>query len=136
MAAPDIPATLPNFANRFATKDACGMYLFDLRWPAGFVCPKCGHKKGFFIKGRLVTECGNRACVHQSSLTAGTILHGTRQNLRTWFWAVYLVNTLTPGISALKFQEQLGIVKERDGFYHVTQTTRGTCIARLRATVR
>lgn len=42
-------------------------------------------------------------------MTAGTVLHGTRTPLALWFWAAYLVSTLTPGISALQLQRQLGL---------------------------
>ena len=36
-------------------------------------------------------------------------MHGTRQPLRLWFWAAYLVATHHPGISALQLQRQLSI---------------------------
>ena len=42
-------------------------------------------------------------------MTAGTVMHGTRLPLRTWFWAAYLVSTFHPGISAKQLQRQLGI---------------------------
>ena len=44
-------------------------------------------------------EC--RHCGHQVSLTAGAVMHRTRQPLPVWFWAAYLVTTQTPGMSAL-----------------------------------
>ena len=49
------------------------------------------------------------ACRYQVSLTAGTILHSTRTPLTVWFWATYLMVTDKRGISALLFQEQLGL---------------------------
>jgi hypothetical protein len=49
------------------------------------------------------------ACHHQTSVTAGTGLHGTRTSLRLWFWAAYLLGTHTHGISALQLQRQVGI---------------------------
>jgi len=36
-------------------------------------------------------------------------MHGTRQPLRLWFWAAYLVATHHPGISAVQLQRQLNI---------------------------
>jgi hypothetical protein len=50
-----------------------------------------------------------QACGHQTSVTAGTVLHRTRTSLRDWFWAAYLATTHTPGLSALQLQRQLGI---------------------------
>lgn len=52
-------------------------------------------------------EC--RQCAYQVSLTAGTVMHLTRQPLPVWFWGAYLMTTQTPGMSALQFQRQLGI---------------------------
>jgi hypothetical protein len=43
------------------------------------------------------------------SVTAGTVMHGTRTPLRLWFWAAYLVATHHPGISAKQLQRQLGL---------------------------
>jgi len=47
--------------------------------------------------------------VPQVDPSAGTVMHGTRLPLRTWFWAAYLVSTFHPGISAKQLQRQLGI---------------------------
>jgi transposase-like protein len=57
----------------------------------------------------LLWQC--KACGHQTSVTAGTVLHRTRTPLRDWFWAAYLVTSHTPGMSALQLQRQLGIAR-------------------------
>jgi len=43
-------------------------------------------------------------------------MHRSKQDLRTWFWAVYLVTSLTPGISAVQFQQQLGLSRYETAF--------------------
>jgi hypothetical protein len=58
------------------------------------------------VRGTLL-QC--RACRYQTSVTAGTVMHRTRVDLRDWFWAAYLVTTHTPGFSALQLQRQLGL---------------------------
>ena len=50
-----------------------------------------------------------RACKRDNRLTAGTVMQDTRTPLSTWFWGAYLVSTDTAGISAVRFQRQLGI---------------------------
>ena len=52
-----------------------------------------------------------RSCGHQTSVTAGTVLHRSKVPLETWFWAAYLVTTHTPGFSALQLQRQLGLTR-------------------------
>ena len=40
-----IPTTLLEFCNLFPTAESCEAYLIQVRWPNGFVCPKCGEKQ-------------------------------------------------------------------------------------------
>jgi ribosomal protein L37AE/L43A len=95
------------FQTRFATEDACREYLFDCRWPDGFVCPGCGGLSAGQATRRHLWIC--TACKLQTSVTAGTVMHATRTPLRTWFWAAYLVATHHPGISAKQLQRQLDL---------------------------
>lgn len=110
------PLTLLDFQRMFPDEGACRKYLFDLRWPDGFVCPAC-RKTGEPYRMRTRTtvfEC--RMCGQQTSLTAGTLLHRSRTPLHVWFWAAYLVTAQTPGMSALQFQRQLGIGRYETAF--------------------
>lgn len=95
------------FQERFATELACLEYLAASRWPEGFVCPACGGRRAWVLERRHLWECVS--CHAQTSVTAGTVMHGTRTPLRLWFWAAYLVATHHPGISAKQLQRQLGL---------------------------
>lgn len=96
-----------DFQERFASEAACLDYLAASRWPDGFVCPACGGRRAWVLERRHLWECGD--CGQQTSVTAGTVMHGTRTPLRVWFWAAYLVATHHPGISAKQLQRQLGL---------------------------
>ena len=109
MARPDFPRTVTEFQARFATEEACRAYLAASRWPEGYRCPLCQHASAFELPRRFLWQC--KACGHQTSVTAGTVLHRTRTPLREWFWAAYLVTSHTPGMSALQLQRQLGIAR-------------------------
>lgn len=95
------------FQERFATEAACLEYLAASRWPEGFACPSCGEQRAWVLERRHLWECA--ACHLQTSVTAGTVMHGTHTPLRLWFWAAYLVATHHPGISAKQLQRQLGL---------------------------
>src|SRR6185312_7644406 len=56
------------------------------------------------------------SCKGNTSLTAGTVMHGSHTALSTWFWAAYLVTTQTPGMSAVQFQRQLGLKRYETAF--------------------
>jgi transposase-like protein len=102
----DYPRTLSELERRFSTEEACREYLFALRWPEGFVCPRCGHDRAWPLT-RGLFQCA--ACDVQTSLTAGTILEGTRKPLSLWFRAMWHVTSHKNGVSALGLQRVLGL---------------------------
>ncbi len=95
------------FQRRFPDDAACRAYLFESRWPDGYRCPRCASAEAGAEHRRHLWQC--KRCGHQTSVTAGTVMHKTRTPLTLWFWAAYLVATHTPGISAVQLQRQLGI---------------------------
>ena len=104
----DFPRSLLEFQRRFPDDAACAAYLAAARWPDGFVCPACASLKGWALTTKAWTfECA--ACHRQTSVTAGTVLHGSKLRLTVWFWAAYLMATHSNGISALQLQKQLGL---------------------------
>jgi len=102
----DYPRTMQEFDDWFATEEKCSAYLAKLRWPAGFVCPGCGGTKQWPTARRQL-RCA--ACQRQTSVTAGTILEGTRKPLRVWFQAAWFVTSQKYGGNALGLQRVLGL---------------------------
>jgi len=110
----DYPRNLLELEDRFATEEACLEYLFRLRWPEGFGCPKCGHEKAWLTK-RALYHCVR--CGFQTSVTAGTIFQDTKKPLRLWFRAIWHVTSQKYGANALGLQRVLGL-----GSYHTAWT--------------
>ena len=109
------PDSLIAFQRMFPHDDACAAWLASVRWPEGFECPRCGHDHGWALRGKAHTfECAR--CHRQTSVTAGTILHGSKLALTVWFWAAYLMATHSNGIAALQLQNQLGIGSYRSAW--------------------
>lgn len=102
----DYPRTLLELERRFSTDQACRDYLFSLRWPEGFVCPRCGGRKAWRTE-RGLWHCGH--CDHQASVTAGTIFQDTHLPLVLWFRAIWQVTSQKTGTSALSVQRVLGL---------------------------
>ena len=100
----EFPRSLREFEEQFATEQACRDYLFRLRWPDGFRCPRCSGDRYWPVRSVLL-EC--RKCGHQTSVTAGTIFQDTRKPLTDWFRAMYWVTTQKNGASALGLQRVL-----------------------------
>jgi len=72
--------TFDEFIKRFATEGQCREYLYQLRWPDGFVCPKCSELTKAWPKGDNLYECSK--CGHQTSVIAGTVFQDTRKPKR------------------------------------------------------
>lgn len=91
----------------YGTEEQCHKRLFNMRWPAGFCCPQCGHDKYCQLKSRPLYQCNQ--CHRQTSLTAGTLFSGSKLPLTVWFLAIYLLTQEKNGISALELSRQLGV---------------------------
>ncbi len=107
MPRPDFPKTIFEFQQWFPDEEACVKFLIRSRWPEGFVCPRCGGSEYYWMDARKLLQCQD--CRYQVSPTASTVMHRSKMPLRLWFHAAYLVSTLTPGLSALQFQRQVGL---------------------------
>lgn len=99
--------TLKRFQKEFHSEDTCREHLFQLRWPNGFCCPKCEHNVFYFLEARKLYQCTR--CKHQTSVTAGTIMHKSHSPLLTWFWAIFLVAHDKRGVSAVYLSRELEI---------------------------
>jgi transposase-like protein len=102
--------TLLEFEVFFKSESACVAYLQDLRWPNGFICPRCGSADKWQTK-RGLYSCSQ--CGVQTSVTAGTIFHRTRKPLSLWFRAMWHITGQKYGANALGLQRILGL-----GSYH------------------
>ena len=100
------PRNLVEFTERFASEEACMVYLMSIRWPQGFVCPNCGGLQGWPM-ARGTFFCAS--CKRQTSVTAGTIFHKTHVPLLSWFLAMWLFCTQKTGLSAAGIQRELGL---------------------------
>lgn len=99
------PTTATEFEAMFPDEEACRAFLVEVRWGGHPQCGKCGHDQVWELSnGRL--EC--RQCGHQTSVTAGTVLHKTRKPLRMWFGAIWEMTVHKNGISAKELQRILG----------------------------
>jgi transposase-like protein len=102
----DYPGTWREFLAWFPDDAACLAFLEHLRWPKGFVCPKCSGTQAWEIARHrwMCARCGRK-----TSVTAGTIFDKTRTPLPTWFAAVWYVTSQKHGVSALGLKRALGL---------------------------
>lgn len=97
------------FLDRYGTEQKCEDAVFEMRWPEGFVCPRCASKDSTgFRRGRQPYQqcCG---CGYQCSLIVGTMFEATKLPLTRWFMALQLITQAKNGIAALELMRQLQV---------------------------
>jgi len=95
------------FLSQYGTEQQCRAALFKMRWPHGFLCPRCGHSGFCEIISRKLYQC--HRCHLQTSLIQGSIFAATKLHLTIWFLAIYLITQSKDGISSLNLARTLGI---------------------------
>jgi transposase-like protein len=100
------PKTIFEFNKQFSDEEACREYLCQVRWPDGFICPRCNCRK-FWMTKRGQFRCSQ--CDSQVSVTAGTIFQNSRIPLRLWFEAIWHVVSQKQGANASGLQRVLGL---------------------------
>jgi len=102
---------LLEFQARFPGERECYEYLVKIRFPEGFLCPRCGSSAVGSIVTRDLWQC--KSCRSQISVTTGTMFHRTRTPLQYWFWAIFLIAKDKRGHSALQLSKELNIPYNR-----------------------
>jgi ribosomal protein L37AE/L43A len=95
------------FVRRYGREDLCHAELVAMRWPEGFVCPKCAGKTHSYSAARRIFQCS--ACRKQTSARAGTIFHKSSTPLTKWFLAMHLITSSKNDISSLELSRQIGV---------------------------
>ncbi len=94
------------FTKRFPNEESCRTYLKIKREEQGVVCSKCGCIHHYWKKNRSEWECKN--CGHRTTLTSGTVMHGTKLPIMYWLIAIHLLTSTKKSFSAAEVQRQLG----------------------------
>ena len=79
----EFPKTAIEFEKRFATKEDCRAYWIEARRGGQPACACRKSRRVWPERGGALFECAD--CGHQSSLSPGTLLQGTRKPFKTGF---------------------------------------------------
>ena len=101
--------SMDEFDERFGTEERCMASVERMRWPAGFVCPRCGETEHSVVWHARVKTFQCCACRQQTTLTGGTVFHGTKLGLKTWFRAMYLLTQTKNNVAAIELMRLLGV---------------------------
>ncbi|MCR6507041.1 IS1595 family transposase [Bacteroides sp. KH569_7] len=97
---------LISFTKQFPNEESCRQHLKEQREKQGIVCSKCGCVHHYWKKNRNEWQC--KKCGHRTTLTSGTVMHGTKLPIIYWYIAMHLLTSTKKSFSALEMQRQLG----------------------------
>ena len=123
-------AELHSISSRFRSESDCIEAIIAMKWPNGFVCPRCAYTECTRLSTRRLPlfECGR--CGYQASPLIGTIFERTHLPLVKWFQAMELF-LLPDGISALRLSQVIQVTyKTAWLMLHKIRHTLGECDAR------
>ena len=85
---PNYSTNIKELIVKYSDRKNAEMFFYQLKWPNGFVCSKCGCNKADYIENRHVYQC--RECKHQESVTAKTALNSTKLPLLDWILVMFV----------------------------------------------
>jgi transposase-like protein len=99
--------SMAEFHRLYGAEEQCHAALVKMRWPDGFVCPRCAGRSHGYCAPKRLFQC--TACRLQTSARAGTIFHKSRTPLTKWFLAMHLMTASKNDIAALALARQLDV---------------------------
>jgi transposase-like protein len=122
--------SLIKLADQLRTEADAYLYLEQLRWGDQPVCPHCGSvRTPYFLKPsngtsrktrtgsasqRRVWKCAD--CRKQFSVLTGTLLHGTKIEVRKWVLVMFEMASNRNGMSAREIQRKYDVTAEAAWF--------------------
>lgn len=99
------PKDFQEFLAQFKSEDDCWDYIFQMRWPDGYICSKCKSNKYWLTQEKII-HCSS--CGYETAVTRGTIFHKTRKPLLLWFHIMWWVVAQRTGASANNLKDFMG----------------------------
>ena len=99
--------SMSEFIKQYGTQAQCEAALAALRWPNGFVCPRCSSTDHAVVGRRRLYECHD--CHLQTSLKSGTVFAKTMLPLTKWFQCMWLLTQAKGSVATLELARQLDI---------------------------
>jgi transposase-like protein len=114
--------TLSKIAKQFSDEESAWLFLEEMLWLHGPICPHCGVVNyAYYLEpknGKRVTstgkasyrrlwECGD--CHQQFSVLVGTVMERSHIPISKWLLAIHMMNAGKNGVAALELSRVLGI---------------------------
>lgn len=110
----------------FSIEHECVNHLFRKRWPGGFICPFCGRLQKETAPAYTVF-C--RYCRKQTSITAQTVMHGSKHSLLSWILVAWQFCCRDQSITAREIQRLMALTSYQTAWTWLQKIRRGAALA-------
>lgn len=108
------PTTLLEATKLFADEENAWLFVVNLRWPDGPVCPFCQGKAHSFVSTRKTWQC--KTCKKQFSVKKGSIFEDSPIKFEKWLLAMWFIVNAKNGISSYELGRSLGVTQKTAWF--------------------
>ena len=91
----------------YTNLDACRKFFYDIKWPTGYYCEKCGCTHYYFMKTKNCYRCAN--CKHDERLLSNTIFQDNKLSLNVLLYGLFLIFTANNSISSMELPKELKV---------------------------
>jgi transposase-like protein len=106
--------TLASFLDHFKDEVTCQEYFAQIRFRDGEYCPHCGHRVIYRFNDGKRYRCAK--CRQDFTIKTGTVFGESKLPLRKWFVAIYLLSTMSKGISSIQLAKHVGVTQKTAWF--------------------
>lgn len=107
-------ASLAQFLDHFKDEETCRKHFEQIRFRDGEYCPHCGHKVIYRFSDGKRYRCAR--CRQDFTIKTGTVFGESKLPLRKWFIAIYLLSTMSKGISSVQLAKHVGVTQKTAWF--------------------
>ncbi len=103
-----------DFVRMFPTEEKARAFVEKELWPEGAQCPHCNSRR----VSEKVSIAGYRCkdCRKNFTVRIGTVFEDSHLPLKTWLYAMYLIQPSRKSISSLQLSKELGVTQKTAWF--------------------
>ena len=107
-------ASLAEMLKKIPNEDAAIAHFTAIRWKNGAFCPHCGSVKIYHFADKRTHKCAD--CHQRFSIKVGTVMEGTKIDVRRWLMAIWLLTAHKKGIASTTLARDLGVTQKTAWF--------------------
>lgn len=107
-------ANLAELTQAIPNEAAAVDYFTNIRWKNGAFCPLCGSKSVYTFPDKVTHKC--RGCTRRFSIKVGTVMEGTKIEVRKWLFAIWFLTSHKKSISSVQLAKDIGVTQKTSWF--------------------